>query len=222
MLHRLVRGTIFTQPDGIVREYVDHTLPHQTGQTHGRPHVIGEYKKRAAVGSQSADRQTVARGCHRVLADAKVKIAASILPCLEMPGNLGIDQRQVGGRQVGRTADQPGNMRGQPIQHFAGTDPRGLAFRIRFELRNPLLPPRRQLACPDRLQFRSQLRILPCVLVPLPRPGLLQFTSTLADARCKVRDHFRRDPELLILGPTQGRFRQTHFLFAQRRAVCAR
>ena len=51
LLDRLVRRTVLTHADRIVREDEEDRQLHQRGQPHGRAHVIAEDKERARVGT---------------------------------------------------------------------------------------------------------------------------------------------------------------------------
>src|SRR5215470_19579333 len=78
LLHRLVRGTIFTQTDRIVSKDVDHRNFHNGGQPHRRARVIAEDQKTRAKWTNFAQRHSIQGGAHGVLADAEVKISASV------------------------------------------------------------------------------------------------------------------------------------------------
>ena len=80
MLHRLVRGAVLAESDGVVREDIDALLPHQRGEADRRTHVVGEDEEGAAVGDDPAvQRHPVHHRAHRVLADAEVEVAAAAL-----------------------------------------------------------------------------------------------------------------------------------------------
>ena len=76
MLDGLVRGTVFAQSDGIVREHIDRLHPHEGGQANGRTHVVAEHQERAAVWDDAAvQSHAVHDRAHRMFANAEMEIA---------------------------------------------------------------------------------------------------------------------------------------------------
>ena len=49
MLYGLMRRTIFSETDGIMRKYIEDRRLHKCTQAHGGPHVVAEYQKRCAI-----------------------------------------------------------------------------------------------------------------------------------------------------------------------------
>src|SRR5699024_9906224 len=77
VLYRLVRGTVLTEADRVVRPHVDRRCLHQGRQPHRGPHVVAEGEERAAVGTgEAVQGDAVDDGAHRVLADTEVHRAA--------------------------------------------------------------------------------------------------------------------------------------------------
>src|SRR5262249_16788489 len=76
--YRLMRWPIFTQTDGIMSKDVDHRNFHNGGQPHRRARVIAEDQKTRAKWTNFAQRHSIQGGAHGVLADAEVKISASV------------------------------------------------------------------------------------------------------------------------------------------------
>ena len=54
MLHRLMGGAVLPHGDAVVGEDVDHRQLHDRRHADGRPHVVGEYQERAAIGADAA------------------------------------------------------------------------------------------------------------------------------------------------------------------------
>jgi hypothetical protein len=114
MLDRLVRRSVLAEPDGIMRQHVDHALLHQRRQPHAAARIIGKHQEGAAIGNEAAmQRQPVHHRRHGVFADAVMDV-----PALEpFPGGCSRSGglRQVGTGQVGRSADR---QRGRTIDHL--------------------------------------------------------------------------------------------------------
>jgi hypothetical protein len=77
VLDGLVRGAVFAQADGVVREHMDHALLHQRGHADGVAAVVAEGQEGAAVGDEAAvQRHAVHDGGHAEFAHAVVDVAA--------------------------------------------------------------------------------------------------------------------------------------------------
>ena len=114
MLDRLMRRTVFADADRIVREDEDRGNLHDRGEPHRRAAVVAEDEERGAVAPQAAEDHAVDRGGHAVLADAEVEVAAAGVVGREVAaGFVEREQRLGRGREVGRAAEQPGNVLGE-------------------------------------------------------------------------------------------------------------
>ena len=49
-----MRGSIFAESNGVVREDVDDRLAHEARETNGRPHVVGKNQERATERAHAA------------------------------------------------------------------------------------------------------------------------------------------------------------------------
>src|SRR5262245_52804289 len=79
MLDRLMSWSIFTQPNRIVRENINHLHFRKRRETNRRPHVIGERQERSAIRNQTTvERDTRERRSHRVLAHTEMQDAAVV------------------------------------------------------------------------------------------------------------------------------------------------
>ena len=76
MFHRLVRRSVFAEPDRVVRETEDRWRAHERGQADRVAHVVGEDKERASVWADAAmHSHPVHRRSHPVFADAVVDVS---------------------------------------------------------------------------------------------------------------------------------------------------
>ena len=81
LFHRLMSGPVLPHSKAVVREDIDHALLHHRRQAYWGPHVIGENEERRTVGYDAPMHgQSVQNRAHPVFANAKVQVAASIIP----------------------------------------------------------------------------------------------------------------------------------------------
>ncbi|MNV15823.1 hypothetical protein D3C71_1065620 [compost metagenome] len=129
MLDGLVRGAVFTETNGVVREHVDHALLHQRGHADGVAAVVAEREEGAAVGDEATvQRHAVHDGGHAEFAHTVVDVAATDLVAIR---GFGLDHvalhvkaqvgralgvGEVGAGQVGATAQQFGQGGGEGFQ----------------------------------------------------------------------------------------------------------
>ena len=114
-------GAVLAHTDGVVGKHVDHTQLTQGRQAHGTAHVVGEDQEGAAIGDQAAVvvSDAVEDGGHGVLTHTEVQVA--LLGAAGLIGaGLAFDVRVVGVGQVGRTADQLGQVGAQSTQADLG------------------------------------------------------------------------------------------------------
>jgi hypothetical protein len=122
MFDGLVRRAVFAQADGVVCEDVDHALVHERRQTDGGATVVGEDEEGAPVRDDPAVQgHAIHDRAHRVLAHAEVHVASLIAAGRESADVF--QHRQVRATEVGRAADEFGDLRRQRIEH----DARGVA-----------------------------------------------------------------------------------------------
>src|SRR5262249_31942522 len=99
-------------------------------QSNGWSRIVAEDEERRAKGPQFRQRQAIDDGRHRVFADAEMEISPTRRAGLEIPGPLKRQSGFVGRAEIGRSAQQPGDVLGEYVQYFpCGIAPRG-AFRI--------------------------------------------------------------------------------------------
>ena len=131
MLDRLMRRSVFAEPDGIVRHHEDDALSHQRGQTDRGPAIVGEHQERAGKRDQPAmQRDAVHARRHPVLAHAVMDEAPVILAGRDHRIVLGLGEHRA--RQIGRAAERVGQLRAERLDRdlgrLAGRD-RGLLRR---------------------------------------------------------------------------------------------
>src|SRR5580700_4630026 len=105
MLDRLVRGTVLADADRIVREDEDNVNAHQRREPNRRPAVVGEDEEtRTERDESTVEGDPVQDRTHRMLTDAEVEIASTIVVAGEVAAVLDVGE----GRfvEVGRAAEE--------------------------------------------------------------------------------------------------------------------
>src|ERR1700730_6506140 len=98
-----------------------------------------------------------------MLADAEMQIPAPRRRRLKVAG-FGKFQCRLGrGREVRGAAQEPGNVPGERVQHFAGRVASGNALRVRRKARQIAVPSRWELAALHLVDLGGELRELPSV-----------------------------------------------------------
>ena len=70
----LMRGTVLTDAEGVVRPDIDHVQLHERGQSDGRLHVVRKDEEGAADGQDAAvQRHAIHHAGHRQLTDAHLQ-----------------------------------------------------------------------------------------------------------------------------------------------------
>src|SRR5581483_7308176 len=119
MLDRLVGRTVFAEADAVVGEDVNDAEAAHRRQANGGSHVIRERQERSSKRNETpVQGYPVGDRAHRMLADAKVDVAA-----LKVPGSdvaLVLEIREVRGGEVRRAADQRLDPLGNGVEHAAG------------------------------------------------------------------------------------------------------
>ena len=158
-------------------------------------------------------------GTHGVLADAEVQVAPAVVVGLEAARTL---ERHVAlgrRRQVGGTADQPGHVRADRVQHLLAAVARGQALRIGGERGDVGIPAGRQFVVRDHVQFAREVGILGPVAgeqrIPRLRLRLAARAQLLGEALAHAVGH----EEGRLLRPAVERLRTLDLLRAQRLAV---
>ncbi len=215
-----------------MREHVDHVQPHQRGEADRRPHVIGENQECRAERYRSAMRgETIQDRPHRVLAHAKVQVAAGKAPAAALRP-LAITGARAGRLEVtescecseGRrieirgTSYQRRYARRDRIHDLPRCDACGNAFGVGGEARNVRIPVRGQFAAKHLAEFAGKigkrLRVRRKPVVPC---GFGLFASF--DRLSEMREHRLGDQERWVLRPVQIPLGRAHFVDAQRRTM---
>ena len=116
MLHALVRGAVFAQPNRVVREDMDHALFHKRCHADGVARIVRERQEGATVRDVTPmQRHAVHDGGHAKLAHAIREVVA---PGVAARFGAGLEVGQVGARQVGAAAEKLGQQGGQHIQRI--------------------------------------------------------------------------------------------------------
>src|SRR5689334_11785278 len=107
MFDGLVRRSIFADSNGVVSKDVNHRQFHNGTQANRRTRVIAEDEELRAERTQLRSREAVEYRVHRVLADAEMQVASTIVLGAEVAGAVECKTRLRRGREVGRSADEP-------------------------------------------------------------------------------------------------------------------
>src|SRR6266478_6565075 len=122
---------VLAETDGIVSEHVNRWDFRDCRQTHGWTHVIGKVKECSAEGAKLRDHHSIQRRSHTMLADAKMKIAPSVVSRLKLTRALEFQRRLIRSCKICRAPDQPGNILSQRVQNLARAVTCGHAFDVR-------------------------------------------------------------------------------------------
>ena len=116
-LDRLVGGAVLADADGVVGVDVGDGQLAERGQAHGRAGVVGEHQEGGDGGLENAVvGDAVGHGGHGVLADAEADVAAGAVGGVEIlvRGDV-IQGRTI---EVGRAADEQGQLGGEGLEHL--------------------------------------------------------------------------------------------------------
>ena len=211
MLDGLMGRAVLAEADGIVGHHVDDAEPHEGGEAHCRPAVVGEGEEGAAEGNDAAvQRHAVHHRAHGVLAHAVIEVAAAVLAGHDRREFVGL--RAVGAGEVGRAADEArqriGNRADCPLVRDPRRDGGRLLGEGSLQARERLRETGRQIARhggveirPAALVERGMARLpgRPRVPAPFPdgapggenrirhREGRMRPPQPLAGARNLVR-----------------------------------
>ena len=143
LLDRLVRRAVLAVAHGVMGEDEDRRQLHQRRQPDRRPGIVAEDEEGRAERPQLGQRHAVDDRRHGMLADAEMEIAAAGAAGLEVAGAGELQRRLVRRAEVGRAAEEPGNVLGQHVQHLARGVAAGDALGIGREARQVAVPARR-------------------------------------------------------------------------------
>ena len=107
-------GPSSPEADRIVGEDIDGRNLHQGGQPDRGAHVVAEIEEGAAESPDLRNRHAIQGGAHTMFAHAEMQVASAVAARLEISGAIKLKPRPVGARQVGRAADQPGDILWRP------------------------------------------------------------------------------------------------------------
>ena len=150
-----------------------------------------------------------------MLANAEVEVASAVIIGLEVAGAIEGEPCLGGRSQVGRTAEQPGNILCDRVECLRRRVAGGEAFGVGRECGQVLVPACGQLASLHEFDLLRQFRIILLVLREHHFPLHAQLFASLAYAFGKVLAHTVRHQELSVFRPAVNAFRQTDFLFTE-------
>ncbi len=159
MLDGLVGGAVFADTDGVVGEAVDDGDFHDGGEAYRTAGVVGEDEEARAEGSDLGERHAVDDGSHGELADAVVEVAAGVVVGLEVAGFRRGDAGFSGGVEIGRAADEPGDIFGDGVEDFAVGLAGSEAFFVGGEDGEVFVPTLGQLAMLHLVEFVGEVGV---------------------------------------------------------------
>ena len=182
-----VRGAVFADADGVMRQNVDDGLVHERGEAHRVFHIVGEDKEGGAVAFQPAVQlHAVGDRRHRVLADAEVHVRPALILRGEVAALFHVGL--VGGRKVRRAADEVGDEVGELVEHgkarvarrvgFCELEEGGVVFQVG------------QLPAHEQFVLRRKVGVLRLVFLEHPLPLALAGNALFGDRRAVRRDLF--------------------------------
>ena len=182
LLDGLVRRSVFTHANRVVRENVNRRDFHQRAETHARPHVIAKIKERSAERPEFRQRHSVYDRPHGMFPHAEVDVPPAILFRVEISRAVEGQIRLVGLGQVCRSANQPGDLLRQGVQRFSRGFARRHALWIGREARQVFVPAVGQLAALHLVQLICELRKLFLVLFVFCVPRRTSLGPAVAHA----------------------------------------
>ena len=218
LLDRLVGRAVLPHADRVVREDERRRDPHDRRQADRALHVVAEDQEAGAEGAEPGQRQPVDHGAHRVLADAEVEVAPAVLAGLDAPA--AVDERERGGRQVGRAADQLGNLGRRPLDDLLGGLAGGDHAGVRALLRDVGPEAGRQRVAELTLELPGLGLEVLAVGLELLLPALLLLAAAV-DGLAEVGERLVGDEERLEARVAVDLLGEPDLLLAERRAVRA-
>ena len=220
LLDRLMRRSILAVAHGVVGEDENGRQLHQRGQPDGRPRIVAEDEEGRAEGPQLGQRQAVDDRRHGVLADAEMEIAAAGTAGLEVARAGELQRRLVRRAEVGRAAQEPGNVLGEHVQHLARGVAAGDALGVGREARQVAVPARGQLAPLHLVDLGGELRELLRGSRRRAPPSARRAAAPRAPMPASKCSHDAvGHEELGILRPAVGALGEPDLVVAQRLAM---
>ncbi len=147
-------------------------------------------------------RHAVDDRAHAMLAHAEVEVAAVIAARLERAG--AVDERLGRGREIGRSADQPGEPGGDRVQDLAAGIARGHALLVRREDGDVGVPALGELVRQHRVELLRQIGLGGAIGLAQRLPCGAERLAAFGDGAFEPLLHAVGDEELGILGPAIG------------------
>ena len=115
---------VLAEEDRVMGPYPHRWGGHQSGETDRGPHVVAEDEEGRGIGLEPAvDRHPVGDASHGVLPDPKWDVPRR--PITLRVAAFGVDHGLGRGDQIGRAADEPGDLLGDLREQLARRRPRG-------------------------------------------------------------------------------------------------
>src|SRR5581483_7114151 len=196
-----MRRTVLAEADGVMGVHKNYRHFHDRGQTDWRLHVITENKKGGSIRPYLGQRHAVHECAHRVLANAKVKIAAVVVVSLEIACSLKCEASFRRRKQIRRPADKPWHILRQHVQYLAGRFAGSEALGIGRKGGKVFVTAVRELATLHALPLVGHVGILPLVLLEFGIPFVAKLMAPSTDALAKMFFYPVRNEKFSILGP---------------------
>src|SRR5271156_1366314 len=151
--------------------------------------------------------------------DSEMQVLTARSGRLDVSRALVLQRRFVGGAEIGRASDEPGNILREDVQHFAGCLAARDSFRVGRENGEVGVPTVWEIAALHEINFRGELGIFCAV----GGEELCPFDSGLfaagAYSGCEVVVNAVRNQKLCVFGPAISTLSEADFFIAERLAV---
>jgi len=159
MLHGLLRGSVLSQPDRVMRQDVDDGEFHDGGQAHCRSDVVSEDQEARAKRPNLGQGHPIAVGAHGKLPDSKMDVSAAVLSGGEVSGALSGESGLGRRSQIRCPPDEPGRTPCNGVENPAGRIARRQPFGISGKRRQVEVPARGKFTMLHAVQLIRQARM---------------------------------------------------------------
>ena len=220
LLDRLMRRTVLAVAHRVMGEDEDRRQLHQRGQPDGRPRIVAEDEERRAERPQLRQRKPVDDRRHGVLANAEMQIPAAGVVGLEIAGAGEFERGPVRGPEIGRAAQEPGDVLRKHVEHLARRRRgRRCPWRSAGKTGRLRSHPVGQLAALHLVDLGGEIGILRAIAGEQRLPADRALRRRAPDAGGEMLADAVRHQELRVLRPAVGALGEPDLFLAQRLAV---
>src|SRR6266516_1325401 len=137
-----------------------------------------------------------------MLSDAKVEVPSGVVYCLKIATSFEGQASFSRGRQIGRTADQPGDIFGDGIEYLAGGFAAGDPLWIRLKCWQVTIPAIWKLTTLHSVEMIGQFGVALFIGIKQVVPRAAKFSAALADLSLEMLTHSVWHQETGVWRPT--------------------